>query len=74
MQRFLQNKLKVDELTLSGLDDPADCFCQREKKYSTSEFRVPKLIQSQMDDNAAAFDTTTFGEPMECIEIVSGIL
>jgi len=72
MQRFRQEQMKLDELTQPGWDDAADYIREIDKKYSTSELRVPAVVQPQTDDDAAAPAPTTFGELMECLEIVPG--
>jgi len=42
-------------------------------KYGTSESMVPAVVKPQKDDNPAAPAPTTFGEHMECLDIVPGI-
>jgi hypothetical protein len=44
MERFQQNQMKLDELTQPGWEDAADYFCERDKKYGTTELRVPAVV------------------------------
>ena len=55
------------------MGDAADYFREREKKYGTSELKVPAVIKSQTDHVAAAPSPTTFGELIETLDIVPGI-
>jgi len=74
MERFRQKRMKLDELTQLGREDAADYFRDRDEKYGTSELMVLAVVQLQMDDDdAAAPAPTTFGELMECLEIVPRI-
>ena len=74
MERFRQKQMKLDELTQLGWEDTADYFRDRDKKYCTSELRFPAIVQPQTDNDPEAPAPTTFGELMECPEIVPGIL
>jgi hypothetical protein len=56
-----------------GWEDAANHVCNRDKKYGTSGLSVLAVIQPQMDDDAAAPAPTTFGELMECLDLVPGI-
>ena len=73
MEKFRQNLRKLDESSEPGCDDAADNFCQMNKKYDTSELRVPAVVQPQMDHDAPAPPPPSFGALMECLEIVPGI-
>jgi len=44
MERFRQKQMKFDELTQPGWEDAAYYFRERDKKYGTSEFRVPAVV------------------------------
>jgi len=74
MERFWQKQMKLDELTQPGWEDAADYFRERDKKYSTTELRVPVVVQPQTMDDAPAPPPATFGELMESLDIVPGIL
>ena len=74
IESFRQKQMKLDELTQPGWEDAADYFRERDKKYGTAEFRVPVVVQPQTDDDASAPPATTFGELMERLDIVPGIL
>jgi len=74
IERFWQKQMKLDELTQPGWENAADYFCEGDKKYRTSELGVPAVVQLQTDDDAATPAPTTFGEHMECLDIVFGIL
>ena len=50
-----------------------DYFCETDKKYGTPKLRVPTVVQPQLDHDAAAPALTTFGELMECLNIVPSI-
>jgi len=73
IKRFRQKQMKLDELTQQGWEDAAGYFCERHKMYGTFELRVPAVVQPQMNDDAPAPPPTTFGELMECVDIVPGI-
>jgi len=74
MERFWPKQMKLDELTHPGWGDTADYFCERDKKYGTSEWKVPAILKSQTDHVAVAPSQTTFGELLETLDIVPGIL
>ena len=73
IQRFRQKQMKLAELTEPGWEDAADYFRERDKKYSTTELRVPVVVQPQTMDDAPAPPPATFGELMESLDIVPGI-
>jgi hypothetical protein len=73
MERFCHKQMKIDKLTQPGWEDAADYFRERDKKYGTTEFRVPAVIQPQTNDDALAPPPATFGELMECLDIVPRI-
>jgi hypothetical protein len=73
MERFRQKQMKLDELTQPGWEDPADYFCERDKKYGTTELKVPAVVQPQTLDDAPAPPPATFAELMESLDIVAGI-
>jgi len=68
---FQQHQMKPDKMTQPGWGDAADNFDERDEKYRTTALRVPAVIELQMDDGAAT--PITFGECMECFDIVPGI-
>jgi len=74
IQWFWQKQRKLDELTQPGLEDAANYFHERDKKNGTSKLMVPAIVQPQTDDDASAPAPTTFGEHMEYLWIVPGIL
>jgi hypothetical protein len=65
--------MKLDELTQPGCEAAAHYFREPDKKYHTSELRVPVVIQPQTDDAAAAPTQTTFGELMQYLDNVPRI-
>jgi len=73
MESFRQKQMKLDELIQPGWEDAADYFCERDKKYGTSELRVPGVVQPQTNDDAPAPPPTIFGELMESLDIVPEI-
>jgi len=74
MERFRQKQMKFDELTQPGWEDAADYFRERDKKYGTSELRVPAVVQQRTNDDAPPHPPTTFAELMESLDIIPGIL
>jgi hypothetical protein len=73
MERFRQKQMKLDELTQLGWENAADYCRERDKKYGTSERRVPAVIQLHTNDDASAPPPATFGQPMECLDGIPGI-
>jgi hypothetical protein len=65
--------MKLDELTHPGWEDAADYFCERDKKYGTTELRVPAVVQPQTNDDTPAPPPATVGELMESLDIVPRI-
>jgi hypothetical protein len=61
-------------LTQPGWEDAADYFRERDKKYGTSKLIVPAVVQPQINDDTPALPPTTFGELIESLDIVPGIL
>jgi len=74
MEMFQHKLMKLDELTQLGWEDAADYFRERDKMYGTYELMLPAIIKRQTDDDATAHPRTTFGDLIECLEIVPGIL
>ena len=74
MGRFRYNQMKLEELTQPGWGDPADYFSECDKKYGTSEVRVPAVVTLQTDHNADALAPTAFRKLTESIDIVPRIL
>jgi len=63
-ERFRQKQMKLDELTQPGWKDAADYLRETDKKYGTSELRVPAVVQPQTDDDTVAPAPTKFRELM----------
>jgi len=74
MERFRQKQKKLDKVTQPGWEDATDYYRGRDMKYSTSDLRVPAVVQPQTDDDTAAPALPPLGELMECLDIVRGIL
>jgi len=74
MEWFWQKQMKLDILTQPGWEDAADYFHERDKKYGTTELRVPAVSQPQTKNDAPAPPPATFWEQMESFDIVPGIL
>jgi hypothetical protein len=74
LERFRQKQMKLDKLTQPGWENAADYFRERDMKYSTFELSIPAVVQPQTDDNAPGPPPTSFGELMECLDIVARIL
>ena len=73
MERFRQQQMKLDKLTQPGWEDGAEYFRDRDKKYCKSELMVPAVVQQQTDNDALAPARSTFGECIECLEMVPKI-
>jgi len=69
---FRQKQMRLDELTQPGWGDAANYFCARDMNYGNAEFKVPAVVNPQIDPIAATPSPTTFGEHMQTLEIVSG--
>jgi len=52
------------------LGDVGNYYRERDKKYGTSELRVPAVIKPETDQDFAAPALTTFGEVLEYLDIV----
>jgi len=74
MERFRPKQMKFDELTQPRWENAADYLWGRDMKYPTSGMRVPAVIQLQTDDVTIVPALTTFGELLQCLDIVPGIL
>jgi hypothetical protein len=73
MVSFPQKQMKLDESTQLRSEDAADYFCKQDKKYGTAEFIIPAMLQPQSDEDTSAPPPTTFGQLMQCDDIVTGI-
>jgi len=74
MECFRQKQMKLDELTQPCWRDAADYFCDRDKKYGTTELKIQAVIQTQTADDAASSVLTTFSKPQETLNRVTGEL
>jgi len=45
MEHYRQKQMMLHELMQRGWGDAADYCCERDKKYGTTEFKVPALVQ-----------------------------
>jgi len=54
IDRFRQEKMKLDHLTQPGWGEAADYFRERDKKYGTTELKVPAVVQPQTADDATS--------------------
>jgi len=73
MERYRQKQMKLDEFTQPGWEDAADYFRERDKKYGTTELRVPAVVQPQTMDDAPTPPPATFGQLMDSLDKVPGI-
>ena len=73
MERFREKQMKLDELTKPGWGDAADYFRERDQRYGTTELKVPAVVKSHSDKDAANPAPSTFGELMESLDIIPGI-
>jgi hypothetical protein len=72
IERFRQKQMKLNEFTQPRSDDAVHYVRVQDKWYSTSELRVPAVVQAQTDHNAQAPPPTAFGELIECLNIDPG--
>jgi hypothetical protein len=72
-ERFQLKQMKLEELTRPGWEDAANYLREQHMKYSTSESRVPAVVQLQTNEDAPAPPPTTFGQLIESLDIVPGI-
>jgi hypothetical protein len=73
MERFRQKQINLDELTQPRWEKSVDYYGEQDKKYSTSEMRVPAVVWQQTNDDALAPPLKTFREHMQSPDIVPGI-
>jgi len=73
MERFRQKYIKLNEQTQPGWEDTDQYFREWDKKYGTTELRVPAVVQPQKNDDAPAPLPATFGELIDSLDIVPGI-
>jgi len=72
MECFRQKQMKLDKLMQPGWGDAADYFRERDKKYRTTEWKIPAVIQPRKVDDAASSALMTVGEPMETLDSIPG--
>jgi len=65
--------MKLEDLTQPGWGDLADYFRETGMMYGTTELKVPAVIKLHLDNEAATAASTTFGELMECLDIMPRI-
>jgi hypothetical protein len=70
MEKFRLKQITLDETSQPGWEDAANYFYEQDKKFGTSELRVPAVVQPQTDDHAPPPPPTTF---RELTDIVPGI-
>jgi len=73
MGRFPHKHMHLHELRQPGWGDTANYFRERDEQYGTSIFMVFAVVKLQMNVDWAAPAPPTFGELMECLDIVPGI-
>jgi len=73
MERFQQKQIKLEELTQPGWGDAADYVREQGTRYATTELKVPAVIKSHTDKEAANPAPSKFGEVMESLDIIPGI-
>jgi hypothetical protein len=61
MERFRHKQMKLDQVTHPGWEDAADYLRERDKKYGTTELRVPAVVQPQTNDDTPAHLPATCG-------------
>jgi len=73
-EHFRQKQMKLDKLMQPGWGDAANYFREGDKKYGTTQLKVPAAIQPPTADNAESSVPTTCGVPMETLDSVPGKL
>jgi len=73
MIRFRPKEMKHDKLTWPGWEVAANYLRESDGKSGTSKWRVPVVVQPQMNDDTAAAALTIFGDVKVCFDIVPGI-
>jgi len=74
MERFRQKQMKLDHFTQPGGGDAANNLSERDKKYGTTEFKVPAVIEPHTADDVASSVLMTFSEPLETLDSIPGTL
>jgi len=69
MERFRQMQMKHYEFKQPGWGDAADYFPERDRKYGTTELKVPAVVKPQRNEVSAAPAPMTIGELMESLDI-----
>jgi hypothetical protein len=65
--------MKFDELTQPGWGNVADYFPEQDKRNSPTELKVPAVIKSHLDNQAANPAPSKVEEVTESLEIIPGI-
>jgi hypothetical protein len=73
LERVRPKQMTLDKLTQPGMEDAADYYCERDKKYGKSTLYVPAVVQQQTDVNAPSLVPTTIRELLECLDILPTI-
>jgi len=74
MEQFQQKQMMLDDLTQPCQGEAADYFREKDKKYGTTELKVPAWVQPHTADDAASSVRTVFSEPLETLDSVPGKL
>jgi len=74
MERCWSRQVKFEELTEQYWEDAADHFCERDKKYEMTEWKVPAVVQPQAADDAKSSVLTTSSEHLETHDCIPGEL
>jgi hypothetical protein len=69
MERFRQKQIKHEELTQLGWGDAAHYFDDRDWKYSTTELKVPVVVNLHTDDDTATPAPITLGKILRYLHI-----
>jgi hypothetical protein len=73
MERFREKQIKLDKLTQPGWGDVAEYIREQDKRYGTTELKVPAVVKLHTDQDAVNPAPSTFGELMESLDIIPGI-
>ena len=74
MERFQETQINLDELRQPGWGDMADYFRERDTRYGVTELKFPAVVKLYKVEDAAHPALSTFGELMESLDIIPGIL
>jgi len=70
VESFRQKQMRLDQSIQPGWGDAANYLRETDMKYETTEMKVLVVVKPQIDMTAATPPPTTFGQPMQTLDIV----